>query len=162
MQEERTVCFTGHRRIDPFDEVMLETLLEKEVEKQIRLGAVHFRVGGAIGFDTLAARCVLKLKRKHPKIRLDLFLPCPTHSAKWGERDVKIYREILERADSFRYVSPHYFSGVYRMRNELMLDGAQICIAYLNGAEGGTLQTCTSALKRGIELINLQDQLKEA
>ena len=39
MREERTVCFTGHRRIDPFDEVMLETLLEKEIEILVNLGS---------------------------------------------------------------------------------------------------------------------------
>jgi uncharacterized phage-like protein YoqJ len=160
VQEERTVCFTGHRRIDPFDEVMLEVLLKKEIEKQIRLGAVHFRAGGAVGFDTLAATCILKLKRKHPKIRLDLFLPCPSQSAKWGERDVALYREILERADSHRYVSQHYFSGVYRLRNEQMLEGSQVCIAYLKGSEGGTYQTCVSALRRGVELINLHELLE--
>lgn len=160
MHERRTVCFTGHRSIDPFDEAILTPLLEREIEKQIALGATHFRAGGAIGFDTLAALCVLKMKKKHPKIKLELFLPCPTQHAKWNERDTQIYRAILERADSYRFVSPHYFSGVYKMRNEQMLEGSQVCIAYLKDIEGGTYQTCVSALKRKIELINLHELLE--
>lgn len=160
MHETRTVCFTGHRLIDPFDEAMLMPLLEEQIEQQIRRGAVHFRAGGAIGFDTLAALCVLKLRKKHPKIKLELFLPCPTQNAKWNERDTRIYREILELADAYRFVSPHYFSGVYRLRNEQMLEGSQVCIAYLKGSEGGTYQTCVSALRRGIELINLHELLE--
>jgi uncharacterized phage-like protein YoqJ len=61
---ERTVCFTGHRQIPDEDYEALKDLLCRELEIQIQNGATHFRTGGALGFDTLAALTVLLLKKR--------------------------------------------------------------------------------------------------
>ena len=37
-------------------------------------------LAGTLGFDTLAAQCVLSLKNQHPHIKLILVLPCITQT----------------------------------------------------------------------------------
>ena len=43
----KTVCFTGHRLIDPWKKEDLVAALESEILQQISQGAEIFRAGGA-------------------------------------------------------------------------------------------------------------------
>ena len=156
----KTVCFTGHRHIPELDYPQLEEALVDTVEGLIARGAEVFRAGGAVGFDTFAALTVLSLKKKHPHIRLELILPCPTQARGWEINDLCLYEQILAQADAHRYVSTGYYRGVLQMRNRALVDGADVCVAYLrNSHGGGTAFTVSYALKQGLELINLQDTL---
>ena len=153
---EKTVCFTGHREIAAADAEEVRSALDNEIERQILAGATVFRTGGALGFDTLAAISVLVLKKKYPDIRLELFFPCPDQTKSWREDDVHLYEEIKKRADVHQYVSPVYFRGVMHKRNRMLVDGADLCIAFLKeGASGGTAYTVTYAQKKGVPVINL-------
>ena len=159
----KTVCFTGHRQIPEEDLPRLGELLRQAVEEQIAAGATVFRTGGALGFDTLAALTVLALRRIHPHIRLELFLPCPTQTRGWSEPDRQLYTQILEQADAYHYTSTGYFAGVLQMRNRALVEGSDVCIAYLRHHDGGgTAYTAQLALKQELELINLQDLLTQS
>ena len=59
---ERTCCFTGHRNIAPEQQGMVAKRLYHVIEQLVRSGYCYFGAGGALGFDTMAARCVLKLR----------------------------------------------------------------------------------------------------
>ena len=150
-----TVCFTGHRNIDFNKAVLIPSRLKALMEELIARGARSFRAGGAIGFDMIAALCVLELKEKHPYIRLDLKLPCKSQADAWSEPDKKAYRYILSQADSIEYVSENYVSWCMHERNRRLVNGSQVCIAYLLQSKGGTAYTYNYALKKGIEVINL-------
>ena len=155
-----TVCFTGHRKLPQNHEKKLRTLLMKETENRILSGASIFRTGGALGFDTLAALTVLRLKKKYPDIRLELILPCPTQTKYWEKKDILLYEKIKASATSFRYISPVYYNGVLQMRNRCLVDGSDVCIAYLCTSHGsGSAFTCAYALSKGVELVNLADSL---
>ena len=56
-------CFTGHRTISSEKLISLNAILTKETEKLILNGIRYFYCGGAMGFDTLAAKVVLELKK---------------------------------------------------------------------------------------------------
>ena len=156
----KTVCFTGHRDIPTDALERLLPLLNATVEAQIQAGATLFRTGGAIGFDTHAARSVLRLRQRYPHVALELVLPCPTQTRGWSEEDIRLYRQILQEADHHRYISTGYFNGVMQMRNLALVEGADVCIAYLrNSHGGGAAFTAAAALRQGLELINLQDYL---
>lgn len=155
----KTVCFTGHRQIFAYEQEDLSTLLENEIQRQIALGAEVFRAGGALGFDTLAAIAVLKAKKKYPHIRLELILPCPTQTQNWSVSDVRLYEKIRKQADCYQYVSDFYYDGVLQMRNNRLVDGAEVCIAYLNNSHGGSAYTSARAIRSGLEYINLADRL---
>ena len=157
---EKIVCFTGHRSVLDTEYVRLNALLTDAIEKEIQNGATVFRAGGAIGFDTMAALCVLSMRRHYPHIRLELVLPCPSQPDQWASDDVCLYNQIIAQSDRHRYISQAYFKGVLQMRNRALVDGADVCIAYLRTSQGGgAAYTAAYALKQGLELINLADQL---
>lgn len=155
---DKIVCFTGHRHIPDGECPRLYEILRAVTEEQIHRGATVFRTGGALGFDTQAALCVLALRRQYPHIRLELILPCPTQTRGWLPNDIRLYEQILEQADLTRYVSSVYYAGVLQMRNRALVEGADVCIAYLKHNDGGgTAFTASLALKNGLEFINLGD-----
>ena len=157
---ERTVCFTGHRQISDTEYAPLMDALNAEIERQIQNGATTFRTGGALGFDTLAALSVLSLRRTYPHIRLELILPCPTQTKDWAKENAQLYGQIMEQADNARYVSPFYYKGVLQMRNRALVEGSDVCIAFLKHSHGGgTAYTASYALKNGLELVNLAERL---
>ena len=155
----KTVCFTGHRHI-PFEEKEdLERILEQEILKQIDNGAKSFRTGGALGFDTLAAIAVLKARKKHPDIRLELILPCPSQTQNWADTDIRCYEKIKKKADEYKYVSEFYYDGVLHLRNDQLVEGADVCIAFLKASCGGSAYTSARAIRLGLEFVNLADRL---
>ena len=157
--QSKTVCFTGHRQISPEHIMALPALLKAEIQKQAEAGAVHFRTGGAIGFDTLAALCVIEQKKKYPQIKLDLMLPCRDQDVAWSEQDRHAYRFVLSRADSVSYVRDTYSEGCMLERDRRLVQGSDVCIAFLTKSKGGTAYTAAYALKNGLEFVNLFDAL---
>ena len=156
----KIVCFTGHREIPTGERDALLQLLDDAVERQIQSGADRFRAGGAMGFDTYAALCILKKRRRYPHIALELVLPCPTQTKGWSDADIRLYEQILRDADRYRYISTGYYNGVMQMRNLALIEGADVCIAYLRSSHGGGAAfTAACALRHGLDLINLQDFL---
>ena len=82
------VCaFTGHRKIDEDHYYRVVFLLNQIVEEKIKEGYSVFCAGGALGFDTLAALTVLRLKMMYKNIRLHLILPCISQADKWSRED---------------------------------------------------------------------------
>ena len=156
------ICFfTGHRDIDDIHMSRMTSLLDRILEDQYARGARVFRTGGAIGFDTVAALQVLKFKKKHPDVRLELCLPCKDQTAKWNFFSKKIYNHILAKCDKVSYASEAYVAGCMQARNRMLAKDARVCIAFYSGGGGGTAYTVSYALKNGIELINTFDLLNK-
>ena len=155
-----TVCFTGHRDLGGSEErSRLIARLEEEVHRLALAGATVFRAGGALGFDTEAAMAVLREKRRTVGLRLELLLPCRDQCAHWQEEQIRLYRAILDRADAHTYLSEHYYQGVMHVRNRALVDGADICVAFLReGAHGGTSYTVDYARRKGVPVINLSEK----
>ena len=152
-----SVCFTGHRSIDPQKAPVISATLDRVLDSLVNHGVTHFYAGGALGFDTIAALAVLKLRRTYPYIKLCLILPCKTQAKKWNDRDKYVYEKILAKADSIEYVHEGYTSTCMHERNRRLVDCAQLCIAYCEHNGGGTAYTVAYALKNEKELINIAD-----
>lgn len=154
-------CFTGHRNISrsKFNVTLsnLEELLTKLITEE---GYTFFRAGGAMGFDTLAAMCVLKLKHKYPQIKLDLILPCRDQAKYFPPRDRAEYDYILKNADSIVYTQERYTTTSMLTRNRALVNGSDLCIAYMTHLSGGTFQTVNIARKSGVEVINIAQNKK--
>ena len=156
-----TCCFTGHRTIPPEARDELTAILDRRLQALYDVGFVEFRAGGALGFDTLAAERVLALRARHPDCRLVLMLPCRDQSKYWSKADKEEYAEILEKADRICYAREHYTPDCMHARNRALVDGSDLCLAYLIENKGGTLYTCSYALKQGVRLINLADEIEK-
>ncbi len=149
-------CFTGHRQLGG-KASSLRKQLDFQVQRCIDAGLTEFRCGGALGFDTLAALAVLQAKKKHPFIRLVMMIPCKDQDKGWSEENRRLYQQILQQADQVNVLAEHYYRGCMYVRNRALVDGSQICIAYLCKREGGTAMTVDYARKKQVTVINLGD-----
>ena len=104
MTNPNTCFFSGHRIMEKKEIALCKSLLREEILNCINRGVTRFIVGGAIGFDTMAAEAVLDLRVDYTDIKLVLYLPCKNHFAKWNFRDVERFEEIKEQADEVRYI----------------------------------------------------------
>ena len=113
-----------------------------------------------MGFDTIAALCVLELKEQYPHIKLELILPCRNQSQRWNELGKGVYDSILERADRVEYLHDTYTAGCMHDRNRRLVDLCDLVVAYCEHSGGGTAYTMAYALKQERELVNLVDLIK--
>lgn len=151
----KTVCFTGHRKI-PSEKISAVVLrLEKTIIELIEQGYLFFETGGALGFDTIAAQAVLKLRSIYPKIKLILVLPCLSQAKNWSDFDKVIYEDIKANADKVVYISQTYTNGCMFKRNRYLVDNSNICICYLTAQSGGTVYTVKYARCKNVRIINV-------
>ena len=155
-----TCAFTGHRRIKDSHKRHLSSLLSRAINYAYERGCRKFITGGAIGFDTEAAREVLRFRISHPDVSLILFLPCLDQDASWSERQRDAYEYILSSANEVRYVSEVYDKGCMKRRNQAMADECDIMIAYVARDYSGSAQTMRMATALGREVYNLYGELE--
>lgn len=154
--------FTGHRIIgsDSLKEKLFDMLLDKIEYYTEHYGVETFICGGAIGFDTLAARAVIKSKEKYPYIKLIVYIPCYDHSAKWSWEDKAMWKYIMCYADSAEYVTKGtYERNCMRKRNMKMAADAHYCIAFCVNSKSGTGMTVRYANDSSCNICNLADEL---
>lgn len=151
-------CFTGHRHIPQMHYDRLYSLLDETILALYEKGVRHFRAGGAIGFDTVAALRVLYLKSKGLDISLDLYLPCRDQTNRWPRAAILDYEFILRSADTVRYTAETYNRFCMLERDRALVDGSDFCVSYLMENRGGTAYTVAYALKNNVTLINLGEE----
>ncbi len=150
-----TCCFTGHRNIPASVSDKLYILSEKAIEHLVNTGVNTFISGGALGFDIASAKAVLRLKERHPSIRLVMAIPCRDQHAKWCKKDQIIYEDILKVADEIYCLNDKYCTGCMHQRNRFMVEQSGYCIAYFTGEKGGTQHTVNLAKENHLKVINL-------
>ena len=158
--EERahSCCFTGHREMSGETRRLLVPKLSELTLRLYTEGYRRFYVGGAYGFDLLAAAAVVAIIRSGcSDAELVFAYPFPGHDSRWSSAD----RELLARLRSYAaeeiYVSQSYHPGAYAMRNRYMVERSSACVAYyLAGREqSGTGQTVRMAERAGHTIYRL-------
>ena len=150
-----TCCFTGHRYIPENQKKNVKKALQNAIAEHISKGVFTFISGGALGFDTLAAECVLKFRKEDRQVALVMMLPCRDQSAKWSAKDRAIYEEILKVADDIYFLNDRYITGCMHQRNKMMVAQSGYCIAYFGGNSGGTAYTVGLAREQGLCVKNI-------
>ena len=154
-------CFTGHRHI-PTEEIRnLYRELERVLNILIKSGVTHFRTGGALGFDTLAALTVLDKRREDPSLTLELCVPCEDQTAGWSDEDMAIYKYIRSEADKVTVLHEKYVRGCMYERNRYMVDGSHYCVAYCNRHRSGSAYTVNYARSKGVKVVDLALYIKQ-
>ena len=156
--KNRTVCFTGHRKIPPERMDTLARRLKAILIDLIENGYQYFGAGGALGFDTLAAQTILELKADYPHIKLILVLPCLSQADGWSSHDQDIYEHIKTAADKVVYTSREYSKGCMHKRNRHLVDNSSTCVCYLTENTGGTAYTVEYAKKMNLVVINVAEK----
>lgn len=127
MEEKKTCCFFGHRKIVAVDG--LREKLYEIIENLIIYKYVDtFLFGSKSDFDKLCLAAVTELKEKYPHI-------CRVYIRAEYQHindDYKAY--LLQNYDDTYY--PEQISGsgraAYVERNQIMIDRSDICIVYYN------------------------------
>lgn len=152
---EHSCCFTGHRTAAAASDDVKNRLI-CEIETLITTkGVTYFYAGGALGFDTLAADCILALKCKYPFIKLFLALPCKDQHKNWSAARKSHYEAIVKSADMVHYASEVYTEGCMLARNDYMVEHSKYCISFLRRSTGGTFYTVSKAKRLNRELIEI-------
>ena len=158
-------CFTGHRPhglpgggnpSDPGARRLLLRLSETVAQLSSQ-GVRDFYCGGALGFDTWAARTVLARKASAPEIRLHLVLPFWGQESAWSRVDQAEYQRILRAADEVRILSERYYPGCMQARNRALVDRAACVVGYCVKKSGGAAYTLAYARRQGRRIILLSE-----
>ena len=152
-------AFSGHRSIKAEHLSELPDLLSRAIEYAYNQGCRDFYSGGAIGFDTLAAREVLRFRISHPDVRLVMLLPCIDQDSYWNERQKENYSYILSSADEVIYISDEYTSTCIKERNLRLAESADIMVCYLSRRASGAGQTVGMAERMGKRIYKLYPTL---
>ena len=151
----QTCCFTGHRELPPEEQAEIASRLECVISAQYQKGIRYYGAGGALGFDALAARTVIRLRESYPDMTLILVLPCLTQTRGWRPEDVAEYERIKAQADKVVYMAQQYTPGCMHKRNRHLVDHSGVCVCYLTKESGGTAYTVNYAKRHGVEIINI-------
>ena len=156
-KRNRTACFTGHRTLREPENIIVDklTVILKGLIEQ---GYCYFGAGGARGFDSIAARVVLTLKADYPHIHLILVLPFYNQyefEQGWSSKEIEEYKLLQKSASKVVHLQETYSRGCYYRRNEHLVNGSSLCIAYQYKDSGGTAYTTKYAASQGIRIIKL-------
>lgn len=162
MTKPETCFFSGHRIMEKKEISLAKSLLREEILNRINDGVTRFIVGGAIGFDMMAAEAVLSIREDYD-IKLVLYIPCKNHTAKWKIQDVERFEEIKEQADEVRYIyEGKYIPGCMQMRNSKMVSDSDCGIVYLRAmVNSGSAQTVKLAKEKGVPFVNIYEEMKK-
>ena len=143
--KDKTCCFSGHRNLGKYDYNYVYQRTKDIITLLAENGIVYFGTGGAIGFDTIAAKAVLAVREIYPQIKLILVLPCEDQARYWKAENVEEYNKIKEQADKIRH----------------MVDCSSICVCFLTDFESGTAVTVDYAIEKGLDVINVADEFDD-
>ncbi len=160
------ISFSGNRLMTAPCGVEVEELgatirreLSSLLEEFYSAGERQFFVGGAVGFDLLAAEVVMELRRAHHDVELTLVRPFEGQEIRYPTVDKLRYNEILESANDVVTIAEGYNVGAYHMRNGYLVSHCNTLIAYSNGEGRGTAATIKQAHQQGREVVNIYDML---
>ena len=163
LQECQSCCFSGHRKIPKGQEDALRVrLLSVIYELCSSQKYTTFYTGGALGWDTLAARAVIEVRKELPDVRLILVLPCKDQAKRWKAADREVYDSLKASADEVACLAEHYYRGCMFLRNRYLVDHSSVCVCYQTKDSGGTAYTVKYARKKGLKVINLAPTDRES
>lgn len=127
MEEKKTCCFFGHRKVADTDTEQLRKRLYEIIEELIIYNNVSvFLFGSRSDFDRLCREVVAELKEKHPHIHR-IYI-----RAEYQYINDSYEKYLLGSCDETYYSERAVNAGraVYVERNRDMIDKSEICVVY--------------------------------
>jgi len=150
-----TCCFTGHRKLPENSVPKITSTIKKEIVTLISNGVTNFVCGGAIGFDTLCGKEVIKLREAFPSIKLILALPCIDQNKYFTDSQNEDYYYLKKNCNELHFVSEKYTQNCMLKRNRFMVDMSGTVIAYCTKNTGGTFYTIKYATQKSRNIIHI-------
>ena len=136
-----------------------QSLRDKIVES-VKEKMNEFCADMAMGTDIWAAEIVLNRKKTNKDLHLICALPHPNFESRRSMTEKMRFNKIIKKADIVKDINDHYFTGCYQVRNEWMVDRANLVIAVFNGQKSGTKNTVDYAKRKGVKVINILEVVK--
>ena len=143
--------FAGHREVyccgvEKRLFAALERLLKEDME-------FCFYVGGMGEFDTMSARAVRRLKKRHPEKKIQLFLVLPYMTQRVNEDKLlaTLYDDIIIPME---LAECHYKSAITK-RNRWIIDRCSNLICFVQRDYGGAYATYHYTKKKGLTIENV-------
>lgn len=135
--------------------VALVENINEILTQQFDDGITHIICGMALGFDTLVAEAVIRLRQtKYQHITLEAALFCPGQSDPWTPAQKKRFDKILQHClQPLTITSPTYTRGCEMIRNRYIIDNSRVLLACWDGRPSGTGSTVKYAVKVGVPYI---------
>lgn len=163
----KSCSFTGYRpekfnfalKFGTPEFIKLENKIYDAVSSLINGGCTDFYCGMAAGFDLLAGKAVIDLKRlgKCKNLKLIAVIPFDKQRESLGEMWKKLYDIVLSECDRKVVIREEYNIAAFNERNRYMVDNSDSVITYFDGKRGGTANTLNYAKKKNLEIINLAE-----
>lgn len=147
------VAFTGHRPHKICDLSAVKSKIRKFLQSQRELHPDLLVIsGGALGVDQFAAEICVELK-----IPFVFILPFPVSvmSTKWNSKSRQHLQSLISHAVKSFVVQKEFSMSGYQLRNQAMVDHADLLCAFWDGSAGGTANCIQYAKSRGKKIINL-------
>lgn len=156
--KNRTCCFTGHRNISKSEFYYVQQKTEEYIRMMVDRGVIYFGVGGALGFDLLAAKLLFRLRDTDcQNIKVILVYPFEGYTNRWSDRLKEQHKLLLPLYDKTVCVSELCNKEAYLKRNRHLVDNSNYCICYCNRNWGGTAYTIRYAQKSKLKIYNTCD-----
>lgn len=149
------VAGTGHRpgKLGGYDEVTFTRLTSLARGRLRELKPEKVISGMALGWDQAVANAALDLH-----IPLIAAVPFDGFEARWTHAQQDRFSLLLDQSDEVETCSPYPGQRAYQLRNEWMVDRANLMLALWDGSWGGTFNCIRYAEKVGRPVENLWDQ----
>lgn len=155
--KKQTCCFTGHRTIPSGQIDTIAARTESKVRELILdQGVRYFGVGGAIGYDTLVALMLFRLRETtFPQIKVILVYPFEGFTSRWTVEQKTAYTQMLLQYDKRTCIATEGSRDAYLARNRHLVDCSSHCICFCSKNSGGTAYTVRYALRQGVAVHNV-------
>lgn len=151
----KTCCFTGHRILQESEQT-ISNKIRREVLNLYDKGYLYFGVGGALGFDTIAAETLFRLRDcEGLKIKIILVAPFKGYNNLWAKEEKKKFDVNITKYDKVVFVSSVASKDAFLARNRHLINYSSVCITYLIDEYSGTGYTIKYAIKEGLNIINI-------
>lgn len=147
--------FTGHRDVENGHINLVTDRLRRGIEYVYNEGCRNFLTGGAVGFDTMAAKEVILFRMSHTDVRLILVIPCKEQDKSWSCAQRDMYNYILSMADEIVYTGEEYTPHCMKRRNMYLAKNCDVLICYLGREMSGAGQTARMAEGLGKRVYNI-------
>ncbi|MBR2928814.1 MAG: DUF1273 family protein [Oscillospiraceae bacterium] len=156
---EKTFCFSGHRNIPDHDLLKIQRRTEDMIHMLLTRGYRYAAVGGALGYDLMALRLLLRLKEEYPHLRIIGVFPFPGYDSKWTLAQREEYAALIPQLDKLVYTVPadKASNSAFLERNKKMVDGSSALICYYDERQSrsGTGQCVRYAQRNHLEIYNV-------
>ncbi len=88
----------------------------------------------AVGFDLAAAEAVIELRSRCGDVTLECAVPYEGFERGFSPEDAERFGRIVAEADTVTCLAGRYSEGVFRRRNDYLVDSCSLVVAWWDGS----------------------------